>query len=38
MFRHFLKEDLDEVRSFLKNEDPIWEGMLKWLFSLYMGN
>ena len=29
MFRHFLKEDLDAVRNFLKSEDPIWEGMKK---------
>ena len=29
MFRRFLDEDLDAVRSFLKSEDPIWEGMTK---------
>ena len=36
MFRHFLKEDLDAVRSFLKNEDPIWEGMTKLRFNFNM--
>ena len=29
MYRRFLEEDLDAVRSYLKNEDPIWEGMTK---------
>ena len=29
MFRRFLETDLDAVRSFLKSEDPIWEGMAK---------
>ena len=32
MFRHFLKEDLDAVRSFLKQEDPVWEGTIDFIY------
>lgn len=33
MFRNFSQEDLDAVRAFLKNEDPIWEGNSNHLLS-----